>query len=459
MKTTTWIAIIGTVVVVTVAAVFASGKLSSGIPVETGQVARGPIREFVDERAVTRLPETYLVTMPYPGRIDAITLTEGDRVEGNNPQKPVARCVPVDLELAVEEARAVVDRLDAAIVENLDDKMERLAKQQADQFVLSMIDTVKSAAERVKSGQARYEYSERNMGRVAMLRETGASTADDLERAELEKVTGEVDFAQDKLVLSITEALKLATDIVPTMVQQFISDKTLTDAVLKKERAEAATRLQQVELNQQRGTLPSPVDGVVLKRFVSDQRYLAAGEPLLEIGRLEDLQIEVDVLSLDVVQAKPGDPVEIYGPAIGTPPARGTLAKIYPAGFTKISSLGVEQQRVKVIVQINPQDLARLREERNLGVGYRVRVKIITAEKSDALVVPRSALFRGKGGKWQLYAVRDGRATLLEDVQVGMINDQLAEVLAGVAQGEQIIRAPESSLTDGQRVRVEDGAE
>ncbi len=168
---------------------------------------------------------------------------------------------------------------------------------------------------------------------------------------------------------------------------------------------------------------------------------------------MEDLEVEADVLSLDVVNAKEGDPVEIYGPAIGKPDARGKVARIYPAGFTKVSSLGVEQQRVKVIVQFEPEDLTRLLVDRRLGVGYQVRVRIFTAEKPDALVIPRSALFRAKDGGWQVYAIRGSRSRL-QPVKVGLLNDDAVEIVSGLDEGEQVILAPESTLEDGTRVAV-----
>jgi HlyD family secretion protein len=223
---------------------------------------------------------------------------------------------------------------------------------------------------------------------------------------------------------------------------------------LVKQRAEAVARLQQVLQDQQRGTLVSPVDGVVLARHVTDERYISAGTVLLEIGRLEDLEVEAEVLSQDVVDVKRGNEVEIYGPAIGDPPARGVVTRIYPTGFTKISSLGVEQQRVMVILKMNDNDLQRMINERGLGVDYRVRVKIFTQQKPRALTVPRSALFRGGNGDWQVFVVRRGRAQRVP-LKLGLMNDNLAEVVEGLQQGETVVLAPESGLTDGQRVTAQ----
>ena len=430
-----------------------AGGFFSGIPVEVAEVKEGLIEEFVDERGITRLPKTYLITMPYNGRVESITLTEGDPVEKQNPEKPVARVVPKDLQLTVDEAQAVVDRLDAAIKENLSSELEKLAMEQAVEFVKSMEKTVEAARERLKSGKKKFDYAISNLARVTDLRNANAVSRDELERAELQKVINEVDYTQDQLVLTMAESLDAATKVLPRMVDQFMKDKSLSDAVLRNQRAEAVARLEQARLHQARGTILSPIDGMVLERFVSNERSLAADTPLLELGRLEDLEIEADVLSLDVVNAQKDDPVQIYGPAVGPKPARGKVAKIYPAGFTKISSLGVEQQRVKVIIRFDAKDLRRLRTQRHLEVGYRVRVRIITDSKPNAVVIRRSALFRGDGGTWQVYAVRNGRARI-EEVGIGMINDELAEVTAGLEPGDQVVRAPDSNLADGQRVTV-----
>ncbi len=460
MNARTWI-ILAVVAVVLTAGAALYAVVAPGTKVEVAKAERGAIRALIDERGMTRLPQTYVITMPYSARIEPITLEEGDAVAAEDKERPVARIVPADLVLAVDEARAAVERLDEEIEENLSNVLEKLAWEQAEQFNQSMAATVKAAENRLTAGDKRHEVAQKHLQRVEGLVEAKTLTEESLDQAELREVEARVDFRQDELVLSATRALHAATSLLPTMVQQYITDKGLRDAVLRKARAEAQARLEKALLDQKRGTITSPVDGVVLQRFISNERFLAAGEPLVEIGRLEDLEVEADVLSLDVVEAKPGDSVEIYGPAIGKDVrgedrdyARGTVARIYPAGFTKISSLGVEQQRVKVVVALDAEDLAWLRKHRNLGVGYRVRVRIATEEKADALVVPRSALFRSAGGRWQLYAVRDGRLAI-QAVDVGVLNDRHAEIVEGLEDGDLVVRAPESDLEPGTRVRAE----
>jgi len=415
------------------------------VVVETSVARVGNIREFIDEEGRTRLPRTYLITMPITGRIEAIDLEEGATVKKG---QVVARLVPRDLQLAVDQARAAVERLEASIRETADVTVEETAYQQALQFVKSTAASVQAALERTVAGKAKLEYALRDLDRVRRLAAGGARTQDDLERAELAAVQSDVEYKQDRLIHAAMLAVAAATDLTPQMVRQYIERKKLTLAVLEKQKAEAEAHLQKVLLEQQRGTMTSPVDGVVLQRMMSDERYLAAGTPLLEIGRLDDLEVEADVLTLDVVAAKVGDRAEIYGPTIGRNAAAGYVARIFPAGFTKISSLGVEQQRVKVIIRFAQEDLKRLLTEQRLGVGYRVRVRIFTAEKEQALLVPRSALFRAADNTWQLFAVRQGRAKLL-DVKVGLMNDEVAEITEGLAPEESVILAPESSLEDG----------
>lgn len=420
-----------------------------GVSVEAARVGRGRIQEYIDEEAKTRLADSYLITMPSTGRIEQIELREGAAVRAG---QVVARIVPLDLDLDVRAATAEVDRLKASIVENDDVSVESTTLEQSLSFVDSMTRTVEAATARVRSGEAKLQYAEKNLGRVRQLAKRNAQTEEALDQAELNNVQSSVDYQQDVLVQRAIESMHAATALMPTLVRQYIQRKGLSSDVLAKQLLEAKTRLEQAERDRQRGTMVSPVDGVVLERALTNERLVSAGATLLKIGRWEDLEVEADVLSQEVVRVKPGDAVEFFGPAIGTPTARGRVARIYPAGFTKVSSLGVEQQRVKVVMTFEPDELSRLRSERELGVEYRVHVRIFTAEKSNALMAPRSALFRGSGGGWQLFAIRGGRAAL-QPVTIGLANDEFVEIVDGLAADEEIVLAPETNLADGHAVR------
>lgn len=446
MRTTLYF-LLSIAVLATAAVVYRA--LGEGTPVEAARVSTGPVQEFVDEEGKTRLPRTQRITMPFEGRIEAIELVEGAAVKQD---QIVARVAPFELNTAVAVAQAAVDRLEASIRENDDVSVEQTGLAQTLNFVDSMARTVEAAAARVTSGEAKLDYANKNLARVESLRPSNAVTQDQLEQARVQQVESEIEFQQDKLVLAAMKSMQAATILTPTAVRQYIARKTLSRDVLEKELAEARVRLEQAQYDLARGTLRSPIDGAVLDVPDRNERRVAGGTVLLELGRLEDLEVEAEILSQDVVRVKAGQAVEIYGPAIGPQPARGLVERIYPAGFTKTSSLGVEQQRVKVIARFYEGELPRLLKDQGLGVDYRVQVRVITAEKPQARRIPRSALFRGEASRWSVFAVRDGRAEL-QPVEVGLLNDDWVEIVSGLSDGELVVLAPETNLAVGDKVR------
>jgi HlyD family secretion protein len=279
-------------------------------------------------------------------------------------------------------------------------------------------------------------------------------TQDDLDKAELAYVESQIDYRTDVLTAEALKSMQAATNLLPRIVNQQISKKSLSGAVIRQQKQEAEARLRHALTRKARSEMKSPIDGVVLDRAITNEQYLAAGTTLLRIGQLEQLEIEADVLSEDVVQIRPGDAVEIYGPAVGATAGHGVAGivdRIYPTGFMKISSLGVEQQRVTIIVRFAEGVLSGLRAEREIGVDYRVRVRVFTEEQADALLVPRSAIFRSADNGWEVFVVRGGRADK-QAVEVGLMNDEAVEIKSGLAEGDAIILAPESNLEPGSRV-------
>ena len=214
-------------------------------------------------------------------------------------------------------------------------------------------------------------------------------------------------------------------------------------------------RRSKIERDRGRTQVRTTVDGVILKREVSNETVLAAGTVLLEIGNPSELEVEADVLSQDVVKIQNGDTVDLIGAAVGTEPIQGKVSRIYPQGFTKVSSLGVEQQRVKVIIDFVEGALQSLKNQgRVLGVDYRLRVKIYTDERDDAITVPRAAVFRSGAGNWQAFVVVDGKAEL-RDVVLGLRNDYVVEILDGIAVDEVVIVAPDSGISSGVLVETD----
>ena len=195
--------------------------------------------------------------------------------------------------------------------------------------------------------------------------------------------------------------------------------------------------------------LRAPVSGRVLKVIQESEAVVPAGAPLIEIGDLFDLDIVADLLSTDAVQINPGSFVRIDG--WGGPPLRGRVVRVDPAGFLKVSALGIEEQRVHVTIDFVDPPAAWSR----LGHDYRVTVHVTVWNSENAVTVPVGALFR-QGEDWAVFSVRDGRAqTTL--AQIGHRNNRLAEVLSGLSVGDLVILHPSDRIADGARV-IERGA-
>jgi HlyD family secretion protein len=424
------------------------------IPVQAAAVSQGDIRAFVDEQGTTRLPQDYLVTMPFDGRIEAIELEDGDEVKRN---QVVARISTADLALEMAQAKAEVARLEAVVRKSEDDSVEHLAMEQAKLFDESMEATVAAAEQQVLAGNARQQYARTQFGRVEELYRSGAQTQNDFDQAKLSVDEREYESSQNTLVLAALKAMKRATELLPQLMAEYIGRREFDAAVTRRQREEADVRYRQAQLRGERGEMKSPVNGVVLSKEVSNERFLTAGTVLLRIGQLEQLEIETDVLSEDAVDLRVGDPVEIYGPAVAASEGdglSGVVHRVAPSGFTKISSLGVEQQRVRVIIRFSESTLAGVRERVPLGEGYRVRVRVFTDEHRATLVVPRSALFRGASGDWQVFVIRSQRVQQ-QTVEIGILTDDRAEIIDGLVAGELVVLAPESALRIGDAVSFE----
>lgn len=381
-----------------------------GILVDGALVKQGTIREYVEERAKTRLPDIVRITMPLQGRIRPITLREGDQVTKG---QVVAQLDQADLHTDLTEAGNSVEQYTKS-VEQID-----LAIEQANQTV--------------SASRSRYEFAETEFGRTTAAFRKNAVSDVERQKAEMDMIDARVGLRKDELQASMYQIGRRVMEL-------------MRETELSKEA--------KIKRDLSRTDIATPISGQVLSRAETNERVLQAGAVLLEIGDLSQLEIEADVLTEDALKITLQAPVEIEAADFGDRPVKGQVTRIYPQGFTKVSSLGVEQQRVKVVIGFAPGELERLVSEgRRPGVDYRVRVRIFTAERPGATIVPRGALFRGADGVWQTFVIRNQRAKLVA-VATGIRNDYEAEVTQGVQPGEVVVLAPDSSLTDGSPVEL-----
>jgi HlyD family secretion protein len=198
--------------------------------------------------------------------------------------------------------------------------------------------------------------------------------------------------------------------------------------------------------------LRSPADGVVLRVHEESARALAAGAPIVDVGDLRQLELVADFLTQDAVRVRPGMPVAVerFGAldAQGRPQRlQAIVQRVEPGGFTKVSALGVEEQRVAVVATLT----GPAADWQALGDGYRVELRIAVAETKDVLRVPVGALFR-RGEAWAAFVVRDGRAREVA-VDVGRMTPSLAEARAGLSAGDVVVLYPSELMVNGAAVR------
>lgn len=357
--------------------------------VETARVTRGPLQVTVDEEGITRVRQRYVIAAPVTGWLGRMTLKEGDSVRTG----------------------AVVARVDPSLLDPRGRELAMADLQAAE-------DAASQARAQVAQARAAAEQSVRDLARIRQLAPGRFASPSDIEQAEATQRA-----RQAELEGAVYRAQQLQHDV---------------------ERAKAAVREPGA-----RGTpsmsIHSPTGGRVLRILEPDQRVIAAGTPIVEVGDPRDLEVVIDVLSTEAVQVQSGAAVRIdaWG---GDSSLAGRVRRIEPSAFTKTSALGIDEQRVNIIADILDPPPA-------LGDRFRVDAHIVVWDASDVLAVPVGALFR-EGATWKVFVVERGRARA-RTVVIGHRGANDAQVLSGLAAGDTVAVHPSDQIADGVRVRSE----
>lgn len=358
------------------------------LDVETGAVSRRPLRETIDAEGKTRVRDRFVIAAPVTGHLRRLAVREGTSVMRG---QVVAWIAPLPLDEAT--------------------------RRQAQAHVASAIALASEASARV--------------------------------------VQARVAADQARRVLHRREALLAAGAVSPESKEQLAVESHARDEELSA--AEARSRAAQAEVNAARAALigadsshggliaiRSPARGSVLRIPEVSERVTVAGAPVLELGDATAIEIVADVLSTDAVRICAGQQVEIieWG---GELPLRGTVRSVEPSAFTKVSALGVDEQRVNVAVDL-------LEAPPTLGDGFRVEVRVVVWEGLGVLTVPASALVQRADGNWIVFVVDDGRASE-RAVRVGHRASGFVEVTAGLSNGSEVVLFPSDNIRDGVRIR------
>lgn len=365
------------------------------VPVETAVVSAGRFEESIVEDGRTRLKDRYTVSAPVAARLTRIVLREGDRVAAGDSVAVLLPAMP-----------SMID--------------ERSAREAAARHA--------AAAAGVQRATAALERT-----RIAV-------EEAQLELHRTEKLTREGFLSAARL-----DSARLALAAAARSQEAARAERE----VAVHEQAQAAAVLQPV--GQVQASRPfhvrAPSSGVVLKVAQPSEATLPAGTELLEIGDPARMEVVAELLTTDAVQARPGSRVVVE--RWGGPPVEGRVRRVEPAAFTKVSALGIEEQRVKVLI-----DLDRPPEGwQVMGDGFRVTARIVTQGVNDAVLVPVGALFPFADGGMAVYRIENGRARL-RVVEVAGRNGSQAWIRSGLEPGGTVIIYPPPAVADGQRVQA-----
>lgn len=375
-----------------------AGFRPTPVPVQLAEVTRGTLRITVLEEGKTRIPHRYVVSAPIAGVLSRVPHRAGAEVRAGETVLAIIRPEQAGFlhPRTLAEAEARVSTAEAAR-NHRTEEVERAAS------ALRLAELEHRRAERLRRDQA---ISEQEWEQVEHL----------LQTRQREKNAAQ--FALEMATFELRQA---------------------EAALLSAEQSSPSASAEPFQVR-------SPVDGYVLQVFEESERVVRAGEAILEVGDPGTLEAEIEVLSSDAVGVRPGALVEIehWG---GDSPLQGRVTVVEPGGFTKISPLGVEEQRVLVRVEFEPP----AEEEGRLGDRYRVEARIVVWEEDDVLQVPSGALFR-RGNQWVCFvAGNDGRAVLRE-VELRQHSGTAAQVVDGLKEGELVILYPPDTLEEGSRV-------
>lgn len=373
----------------------------AAVVVELAEVTGGPLLVTVDEDGKTRVKERYVVSAPLAGRLARIEIHAGDEVRRG--ETVLATIHPPDPSLL--DARTVA---------------EATARSRAAEAAVEQANARGAEArERRALAEDRFQRAQRLVGSNSISR-------------------GEYDEAEHGVLMAAEQERAAQFGL---RVAQFELDVARA----------ALSRTQPVEAEGKSASEPfeirSPVDGRVLRVLHEDAAHVTAGQPLLEVGNLQELEVELDVLSADAARIRPGASVRLehWG---GDHPLAGRVRLVEPAGFTKVSALGVEEQRVLVLVDFAP-DTPRPLE---LGTGFRVEASIVVWSESDVTQIPVGSLVR-QGETWGVFVERQGRAEW-RAVEIGQRNGVAAQIVTGVERGERVVVFPSDQVRPGARIRA-----
>lgn len=419
------------------------------LEVEYGEPETRTVKAFIAEDAETQLADLHVIDMPVSGKLESLPWEVGDVVQQGD---VLARVESAAIRDQIRGVEALIDQAQAQITGVDVQKPKPEALEAARVQVQEAQDAVEMAGKARAVAGIQLEEAQRQFARLESLHERGVVSQRDFDEARATRESLQQDLARTQVAEERArkglEIAKLNAEI----LEDSVDDNEFMRDAYEAQVDNLETQRETLQRELEKTVITAPVTGPVLIKMVEEGRSLMAGTPILQIGDLASSEIIVDVLSEEVVRVEVGDTVEIEGKALGEEMVEGTVKRIYPAAFKRISALGIEQQRVRVLVDYDSETV-------NLRPGTSLDVRIVTDLREDAVAVPERSLFQ-VDGQWHVFRVRGGavgplrwEVARLERVEVSVKNDTWAAIDEGLSADAVIVAEPLNTLDDGMRVQ------
>ena len=380
------------------------------IPVDLATATEGPLLVTIDEEARTRVRHVYTVSAPVAGKVLRISHPSGE--------KGVSVHIG-DVVVANETVLAVMQPVSPSFLDARSREELKAALSAADA-------AIKLAQAEVTRSRVVLDLSRSELERVGALAQRNVASTKALEKARADVEANEAGLASVQAQVDVRRSERAS-----------IAAKLIEPSQgLAGEAADCCVKVR------------APISGRVLRIIQDSEAVIQAGAPLVEVGDPADLEIVADLLSTDAVRVHDGASVRVDG--WGGSPLEGRVTRVDPAGFLKVSALGIEEQRVKTIVDLTSPHESWIR----LGHDFRVNVHVVVWKGDRVITLASGTLFRS-GESWAVYAVKNGRARLTL-VQTGQRNARQVEILSGIVAGDRVVLHPSDRIRDGVRVGERD---
>jgi HlyD family secretion protein len=403
---------IGLILIIIAAAAYMYMTKTSAVDVELTEVKRGDIDEYIEEKAIVELENKADIYAQQSGVVALSSADVGDEVKAGD----------VLLKIQDEELRLQIRTMELQ-KQSIEAQLEE-ARKGLSQWDLQTLEA------NVKIAQIAYDEAERVLGNNKKLYEAGGISKDIYESSVAALASAEANLEVAKAALAAAQE-----GLSPNVEKQFLTQMD-----------ELQIQINHLKSKQKDYIIKSPMDGIVLVSEAPEGSVVPMGTLVFQIGSYDEMYLSSDILVDDIANIKEGSEVFISNEDLGINNVRGTVRKIYPQAFSKMSDLGIEQKRIKIEISID-EEIDELRP------GYDMDIKIITASSRDTLLIEDKAVF--EQGDNSYVFVNDNGTAKLRQIEKGLESDDMIEVTKGLQEGEKVILSPDENIEEGKEIRVD----